>query len=47
MSDEFKTRLDSALESAIAGDADLEDVDAALADARDRVEEIRVLRGGA
>lgn len=46
MSEEgFREQLDKALESAIAGDADLDEVDAALADARDRVQEIRVLRG--
>lgn len=48
MSDEeFREKLDRALESAIAGDADLDNVDAALKDARERVEEIRVLRGDA
>ena len=45
--DEFRDQLDSALESAIAGDADLEAVTQALEDARTRVDEIRMLRSGA
>lgn len=46
MSEEgFREQLDKALESAIAGDADLDEIDGALKDARERVREIRVLRG--
>lgn len=44
--DEFQDKLNQALSTAIAGDADLDDVDQALADARERLDEIRVLRGG-
>lgn len=43
--EDFRERLNEALESAVAGDADLDEVDAALSDARDRVREIRTLRG--
>ncbi|WP_179204594.1 hypothetical protein [Halobacterium hubeiense] len=46
-SEAFRDQLDNALESAIAGDHDLEDIESALVDARERVEEIRVLRGDA
>lgn len=45
--EDFREKLNAALESAIAGDADLDEVDAppALKDARGRVQEIRTLRG--
>lgn len=43
--DEFRDKLNSALESAVAGDADLGQVEQALVDAQGRVEEIRMLRG--
>jgi len=45
--DEFRSKLDTALEAAVAGDADLDDVEAVLADARDRVKQVRTLRGEA
>lgn len=45
--EEFRERVDNALETAVAGDADLDDVDLALEDARQRLEEIRALRGEA
>ncbi|WP_202613879.1 hypothetical protein [Halostella pelagica] len=43
--DEFRTTVDTALEAAVAGDADLDDVEAALADAQSRVGELRAMRG--
>jgi len=45
--DEFRTKLDNALEAAVAGDADLEAVESALDDARDRVGQVRAMRGEA
>lgn len=45
--EEFRDKLDSALETAVAGDADLDDVHDALEDAQDRIEQIRLLRGEA
>ncbi|QLK25377.1 hypothetical protein HYG81_14980 [Natrinema zhouii] len=45
--EEFRTTLDTALSSAIAGDADLGEVDQALEDARGRIDEIRTARGEA
>ncbi|WP_226040808.1 hypothetical protein [Natrinema sp. DC36] len=45
--DEFRDQLDTALASAIAGDADLGEVDQALEDARGRIDEIRTARGEA
>lgn len=46
-SEAFRDQLDDALETAIAGDHDLDDIQSALEDGVDRVEEIRVLRGDA
>jgi len=43
--EDFRDRLDRALEQAVAGDADLDDVMSALHDAEDRLEQVRVLRG--
>jgi hypothetical protein len=45
--DEFRDKLDTALATAIAGDADLDDVDEILKDARSRVNEVRTMRGEA
>lgn len=45
--DEAKAKIDSAVEAAIAGDADLAEVDAHLSDARDRLQAIRQYRGQA
>ncbi|WP_323192440.1 hypothetical protein [Halostella sp. PRR32] len=43
--DEFRATVDSALETAVAGDADLDEVEAVLEDARNRVGEVRTIRG--
>lgn len=45
--EEFRETLNSALETAVAGDADLDDVEDALTDARDRLREVRAMRGEA
>jgi hypothetical protein len=45
--DEFRTTVDTALEAAVAGDADLDDVEAVLADAQARIEQVRTIRGDA
>ena len=46
-SEAFRDQLNSSLESAIAGDHDLDDIQQALEDARQRVEEIRRIRSDA
>ncbi|MCD2204384.1 hypothetical protein [Halobacterium sp. KA-6] len=46
-SEAFRDQLNSSLESAIAGDHDLDDIQQALEDARQRVEEIRAIRSDA
>ncbi|MUV59956.1 hypothetical protein [Halobacterium sp. CBA1126] len=43
-SEAFRDQLNSSLESAIAGDHDLDDIEAALQDGVDRVQEIRAIR---
>jgi len=43
----FRDQLDDALESAIAGDHDLDDIQSALEDGLSRIEEIRAMRGEA
>jgi hypothetical protein len=43
--EEVREQINEALEQAIAGDADLTEIKAALKDGLDRIEEIRVLRG--
>ncbi|SEQ28644.1 hypothetical protein [Natrinema salaciae] len=45
--EEFRATLDTALASAIAGDADLDDVSESLQDAQERVDEVRAMRGEA
>lgn len=44
--EDVRSRIDEALELAVAGNVDLDEVDTALTDARDRVDELRTLRGG-
>lgn len=43
--DEFRDQLDCALETAVAGDADLDSVTDALEDASTRIDEIQAMRG--
>ncbi|WP_435552725.1 hypothetical protein [Natrinema sp. CGMCC1.2065] len=43
--EEFRTTLDTALASAIAGDADLDEVEQALEDAQSRIQDVRTARG--
>ncbi|NHN40507.1 hypothetical protein G9C85_02495 [Halorubellus sp. JP-L1] len=45
--EDFRDQLDRALETAVAGDADLEDVETALDDAKGRLQQVRALRGEA
>lgn len=45
--EDVRDLVDDALETAVASDADLDDVEAILDDAQDRVDELRVLRGEA
>ncbi len=42
-----REHVDRALETAVAGDADLDEVEEILEDAQGRIEEIRTLRGEA
>lgn len=44
-SEDVKEHIDRALETAVASNADLDDVEAELKDALDRVEQLRVIRG--
>lgn len=43
--EDVQTHIDRALETAVTGNVDLDDVDAMLEDARRRLDELRVLRG--
>lgn len=43
--EELRERVDEAVEQAVVGDASLDDIDAILADARQRLDEIRAFRG--
>jgi len=45
--EDVREHVDRALETAIASDADLDEVEAILDDAQGRLEEIRTLRGEA
>ena len=45
--EEFRAKLGDALATAIAGNADLDEVDQALEDARTRIDEVRTMRGEA
>lgn len=47
MSEDVREHVDRALEQAVAGNADLDEVEAILENAIDRVDELRVLRGDA
>ena len=47
MSEDVREHVDRALEQAVATGADLDDVEAILDDAQDRVDELRTLRGEA
>ena len=47
MSEDVREHIDRALEQAVATGADLDDVEAMLDDAKDRVDELRTLRGEA
>jgi len=47
VSEDVREHIDRALEQAVATGADLDDVEAMLDDAQDRVDEIRELRGEA
>jgi len=43
--EELKTKIDNAVEQAIVGEASLDEIDQALDDARERIEEVRAFRG--
>ncbi|SEO72916.1 hypothetical protein SAMN05216388_1017126 [Halorientalis persicus] len=43
--EELTTQINSAVEQAIVGEASLDEIDQALADARERIEEVRAFRG--
>lgn len=45
--EDVREHVDRALETAVATGADLDDVDAILRDAQDRLDQLRVLRGDA
>ena len=45
--EDVRGRIDEALELAVAGNVDLDEVEAALTDAQDRVDQLRVMRGDA
>lgn len=45
MSEDVREHIDRALEQAVATGADLDDVEAMLDEAQDRVDELRTLRG--
>lgn len=47
MSEDVREHIDRALEQAVATGADLDDVEAMLDDAKERVDELRTLRGEA
>lgn len=47
MSEDVREHIDRALEQAVAAGADLDDVEAMLDEAQDRVDELRTLRGEA
>lgn len=47
MSEDVREHIDRALEQAVATGADLDDVEAMLDEAQDRVDELRTLRGEA
>ena len=47
MSEDVREHIDRALEQAVATGADLDDVEAMLDEAQDRVDELRALRGEA
>jgi hypothetical protein len=44
-SEAFRDQVNSALEAAVAGDRDLDDIETVLQDGLDRVQEIRAIRG--
>lgn len=46
-SEDVKEHIDRALETAVASNADLDDVEAYLENAQGRIEELRILRGEA
>lgn len=43
--EELKQSVDSAVSAAVAGDADLDEVEAVLDDAKDRLQAVRAFRG--
>lgn len=45
MSEEFAEEVSTALQRAIAGNIDLDEIEQVLEDQLDRVEELRILRG--
>lgn len=45
-SEQLREQVDDAVEQAVAGDADLDEIETILADAQNRVQEIRVFRNG-
>lgn len=45
--EDVREHVDRALETAVASDADLDEVEAILEDAQGRIEELRMLRGEA
>ncbi len=47
MSEDVREHVDRALEQAVASGADLDEVEAILEDAQNRVDELRALRGEA
>ncbi|WP_176451136.1 hypothetical protein [Halorubrum sp. Ea1] len=47
MSEDVREHVDRALEQAVASGADLDEVEAILDDAQDRLDELRALRGEA
>ena len=47
MSEDVREHVDRALEQAVATGADLDEVEAILDDAQDRLDELRALRGEA
>lgn len=43
--EEYRAKMEKALQSAVAGDADLDDVEAVLDDMQARVERLRIVGG--
>ena len=45
-SEELREQIDEAVERAIVGDADLDEIEGALQNAQDRIDEVRAFREG-